>query len=193
MANATGNADISDYSPTTRGAYNPDDVAAALADSFGIATVAAKKLGCSAQTVRLYVQRYAVCRDAQNEGRQLLADHAEVSLVRKVKDDEQWAVKMALHAHGADRGYVPEAGMVAAETARAVIEAVGALVRMHVKDRDALVAIFSGINELAGQEVMRVPTIESGDARESDVVLDDAEILQAESVVSQGDTTGERG
>lgn len=157
MANPTGNKTLFVYSPTAGGtAYDPEDVAAALADSFGIASAAAKKLGCTAQMVREYAQRFPQVRAAQYEGRQRMADRAEIALVRRVDAEEQWAVKTALHAHGADRGYLPDAGWVAVETARAVIEQVGALVAAHVRDRAALLAIYAGINALAGQEVMRV-------------------------------------
>lgn len=63
--------------------YTPTVVADALRETKGMTTLAARKLGCDYKTIRKYMDRYAVVRDAAKEAREHLGDQVELTLVRQ--------------------------------------------------------------------------------------------------------------
>lgn len=159
--NPRGNPDVWRSSPQATPKYDPEAVADALRTSLGVASVAAEKIGCPADAVRRYVRQYEVCRLAQIEGRERFADHAEVALIGATRDREAWAVRMALLAHGRERGYVSEFGTIPVDAATACVAAIVAVLREKLSTRDpiALREIFESINQLAGADVIELPAL----------------------------------
>jgi hypothetical protein len=85
--------------------YTAEQVAQAIRDSNGIKAVAARRLGCSRQTVVKYASDYAICREACITSRETVVDLAEGQFVAAIGRGEPWAVSMALKTLGRDRGY----------------------------------------------------------------------------------------
>lgn len=89
--------------------YPADEVAEALRASYGIVTQAARRLGCSRQTVHKKINKYKTVREARDEGRARAVDEGEGRLMKIVKDsdhkDHFKAVRMLLRTQGKNRGY----------------------------------------------------------------------------------------
>lgn len=86
--------------------YTAEQVIAALEGTKGMVTLTARKLGCSAQTVRNYIERHPTIAAAYKEQREGFLDIAELSLQKAVQNGEGWAVCFALKTIGRSRGYV---------------------------------------------------------------------------------------
>ena len=86
--------------------FTAKQIIAALKDASGMVYVAARKLGCSHQTIYNYAKRYASVQEAINEERGHLIDTAELALKRAILDGEGWAICFTLKTIGKDRGYV---------------------------------------------------------------------------------------
>lgn len=85
--------------------FKVEDVVTALQNSSGLVYVAARQLGCSANTVYNYAKRYPQVQEAIDGERGLLIDTAELALVRAVERGEAWAVSLVLKTIGKARGY----------------------------------------------------------------------------------------
>ena len=85
--------------------FTVDQVVKALTDNHGFQYLAARKLGCSPETVRTYMQRYPKVRQAQIDASELVNDLAEGALVKAILAGEPWAVQFRLRTKGRDRGY----------------------------------------------------------------------------------------
>ena len=57
--------------------YTSQQVADALTQAKGFVSVAARNLGCTDQTVRNYIERYAACKQAVTDAREAMIDYAE--------------------------------------------------------------------------------------------------------------------
>ena len=57
--------------------FNVAEMAAAVYEAKGLASIAAKRLGCSPKTVRNYAARYPTVADAIAQAREDLKDFAE--------------------------------------------------------------------------------------------------------------------
>ena len=68
--------------------------------------LAAKRLGCSHQTIYNYARRHPTIQQAIDANRGELLDHAESKLRNAIMDGESWAVQFALRTIGRNRGYV---------------------------------------------------------------------------------------
>ena len=86
--------------------YTPEQVIAALQQTKGLVSLAARKLGCTPRTVRNYAERYEDVAGALYEERQHLLDTAELALHNAVLAQERWAVEYTLSTLGRERGYV---------------------------------------------------------------------------------------
>jgi len=86
--------------------YTPQQVIAALTESRGMVTVAAKRLTCDPCTVRKYCHRYPAVREALYEARETTTDVAELALFKAIEAGESWAVTLYLKTIGKERGYV---------------------------------------------------------------------------------------
>jgi hypothetical protein len=86
--------------------YTPHEVANALHETKGMQFVAAKRLGCSQDTIARYIERYALVRQAARYERGEMIDVAELKLWQAIQNGEPWAIKLCLMTLGKDRGYV---------------------------------------------------------------------------------------
>ena len=86
--------------------YTPQQVADALNETRGMVFLAAKKLGCSDDTIYNYAKRYKAVGDALRQQRGQFVDMAELKLWNAVNEGEAWAVQFALRTLGKERGYV---------------------------------------------------------------------------------------
>jgi hypothetical protein len=86
--------------------YTPAQVATALKRTKGLQHLAAKELGCTYMTIRRYIARYAVVREAATTQRGELVDLAEMRLYQSILRGEAWGVTLCLKTLGKDRGYV---------------------------------------------------------------------------------------
>lgn len=89
---------------TTR--YSAKQVREALEECRGMVSFAAKRLGCTPQTIRKYAERFAQVALAIEDAREDMVDTAELSLRQAVQKGEPWAVTMTLKTLGSKRGYV---------------------------------------------------------------------------------------
>ena len=85
--------------------YTPQEVAQAILESYGILAEAARRLGCSRMAVYNYIRRYATCRAALAEAREIVGDRAEGRLFRAIAEGEPWAIQFYLSRQCRDRGY----------------------------------------------------------------------------------------
>lgn len=86
--------------------YTAAQVIAALLDTKGLVFLAARQLGCDADTVRNYMKRYPSVRAAAVQQRGEMVDLAESKLWQAIEDGEAWAITLCLKTLGKDRGYV---------------------------------------------------------------------------------------
>ena len=86
--------------------FTPKQVADTLNETRGMVFLAAKKLGCSDDTIYNYAKRYKAVGDALRQQRGQFVDMAELKLWNAVNEGEAWAVQFALRTLGKERGYV---------------------------------------------------------------------------------------
>ena len=77
----------------------------AIEGSGGIATVISKRLGISRQTLYAYQKKLPWIQDLRQDAREDFVDMAEGKLIKKVKEEEDWAIKFTLSTLGKIRGY----------------------------------------------------------------------------------------
>jgi len=68
--------------------------------------LAAKRLGCDADTINRYCQRYPTVMAAKQAERGEMVDTAELKLWQSIQNGEAWGITLALKTIGKDRGYV---------------------------------------------------------------------------------------
>ena len=86
--------------------YTPKQVADALTKSKGMVYVAARNLGCAANTIYNYAERYAIVQEVIDQERGMMIDTAEIALWKALQNSEAWAVSLVLKTIGKNRGYV---------------------------------------------------------------------------------------
>lgn len=86
--------------------YTQEAMIRAIEASNGMVYVAAKKLGCAANTVYSYAKRYPAVQKAIDEQRGILLDTAELALLKAITHGEGWAVCFTLKTLGKQRGFV---------------------------------------------------------------------------------------
>lgn len=85
--------------------YTAQQVSDALLDTAGIKSAAARKLGCTHQTVDNYIARYPTVAAAYEQARASIVDKAESVLLQKLNRNEWDAAKFVLTTLGKDRGW----------------------------------------------------------------------------------------
>jgi len=78
----------------------------ALQATKGMAHLAAKRLGCSHETVTNYCRRYPTVQAAKDAERGVMVDEAELRLWAAVQAGQPWAIAFTLRTLGRHRGYV---------------------------------------------------------------------------------------
>lgn len=71
--------------------YSAKQMADAIYKSKGMLTIAARQLGCSYNTVRSYIDRYATVKEAYDEASEVTGDEIELTLLNKAlgkRDDK---------------------------------------------------------------------------------------------------------
>jgi len=68
--------------------FTPEQMIRAIEETKGLITLTARKLGCTAETVRGYARRYASVRKALEEEREKTLDVAELALFSQVQAGE---------------------------------------------------------------------------------------------------------
>jgi hypothetical protein len=86
--------------------YTAQQVAAALTAAKGFVSVAAKNLQCSDQTVRNYMERYAMCKQAVTDARESMIDIAEGRLYQNINSGDNTAIIFFLKTQAKHRGYI---------------------------------------------------------------------------------------
>lgn len=86
--------------------FSAEAMIQAIRDTKGLASLAAKRLGCDPETVRIYAKRYPTVAAALQEERERMTDIAELSLYNQIQAGEGWAVCFYLKTQGRARGYV---------------------------------------------------------------------------------------
>lgn len=85
--------------------FTQEKVIAALHESKGMVTVAARRLRCSPTTVESYLARFPACAEARRQEREAMLDIGELALLKAVQAGEGWAVCFLLKTQGRGRGY----------------------------------------------------------------------------------------
>ena len=85
--------------------YTNVQIGDALKDTKGMLYLAAKKLGCSPDTVRNRLKKTEALRNLQEALRGETTDTAELKLYTAILAGEPWAVQFYLKTQAKDRGY----------------------------------------------------------------------------------------
>jgi len=106
---------LESYTVARPEAYTAAQMIEALEQTYGLVSPAARRIGCSPQTVYNYARRYTAVQDAIEEGRCCLLDLAGFSLFEAVEGcvmadgtivpPQRWAIEFVLRTRGRDRGY----------------------------------------------------------------------------------------
>jgi alanine-alpha-ketoisovalerate/valine-pyruvate aminotransferase len=86
--------------------YKTQEIIDALESMNGMVYLAARKLGCTAQTIYNRMAKSSAIKDALENSRGELIDISEQKLRQAVLNGEPWAVAMVLKTLGKQRGYV---------------------------------------------------------------------------------------
>ena len=98
---------------------------AAIPGSGGIVTQIAKKVGCSWNTARKYIDNHPSVQQAYNDECEAILDMAEAALFKQVSQEEAWAVKYLLATKGKGRGYTERTELTGADGAAISLTSVG--------------------------------------------------------------------
>ncbi len=77
----------------------------ALTEKKGMVYLAARKLGCEADTIYDRAKTDEDVANAMRKARGEVIDDAETRLFNAMRDDQPWAIQMILKTIGKDRGY----------------------------------------------------------------------------------------
>ena len=86
--------------------YTQKEIIDALRETKGMVYLAAKRLGCEAQTIYNYRDRYPAVRAEMEQQDGEVDDAAEMVLYKAIMAGEPWAVQFRLRTKGKGRGYV---------------------------------------------------------------------------------------
>lgn len=86
--------------------FTPAQMIAALGETKGMVFLAAKRLGCSHDTVLRYCKKYPSVQAEKARHQGALVDLAELKLWESVQRGEAWGISLVLKTLGRDRGYV---------------------------------------------------------------------------------------
>jgi hypothetical protein len=85
--------------------FTTSQIKTALEATRGLASLAARRLGCTHGTVLNYMKRYQEVHDVAERMREAMTDVAELKYWRAIQRGEAWAVTMQLKTQGRERGY----------------------------------------------------------------------------------------
>lgn len=119
--------------------FKIEDVVLALQESKGLVYVAARRLGCSANTIYNYAKKHPVIQETIDQERGLMVDTAELALWRAIQDGEGWAIALVLKTLGKQRGYVERQELTGADGGALTVQAVDyrKLITAVAPDEDA--------------------------------------------------------
>ena len=86
--------------------YTAQQMIEVIQDAKGILTVAARKLGCSRNTLYRYMQKYATVQDAYDEANESNIDFVETKLMEQINKGNITAIIFFLKTKAKHRGYV---------------------------------------------------------------------------------------
>lgn len=86
--------------------FTAAQVIAALQETKGMVFLAAKRLGCTPETLQRYCKRYPTVQAAKDAERGEMVDTAELKLWQSIQNGEAWGIAYCLSRLGKDRGYV---------------------------------------------------------------------------------------
>ena len=89
--------------------YTQEEVIDALEASHGLISPAARRLGCSRDTIRTYIEEYPEIARTKKDLREVVKDIGEDGLIAAAKRGEAWAICFLLKCIAKDRGYVEKA------------------------------------------------------------------------------------
>ena len=104
--------------------YTAEQMIDALAESMGMISPAARKLGCSRDTIRRYLAEYPEIAEAIEDANEEVSDIAELKLLDAIKHGGAWAICFRLKTKAKNRGYVEKAELTGAHGAPVKIELV---------------------------------------------------------------------
>lgn len=90
-------------------------IIAALDESSGLLTLAAKKAGYSYMTICRYVHDYPAVKDAVTAAKERMLDFTEGKLYEKIKAGDNIAILFYLKTQGKSRGYIERSEVTGAE------------------------------------------------------------------------------
>ena len=85
--------------------YKLAEIEAALREARGMVYVAAKRLGCSPNTIKARLEKSEALRDSLTAERGFAGDTAELKLYQAVQNGDAWAIQFYLRTQGRARGY----------------------------------------------------------------------------------------
>ena len=86
--------------------YSAKQIIEALEDTKGMKTLAAKKLGCSYNTIQRYINEYPTVKEAYEKAHNLMGDAVELKLYEKAMSGDTTAMIFMLKTKFKERGYV---------------------------------------------------------------------------------------
>lgn len=95
--------------------YTKKEIIAALIASKGTVYIAARRLGCAANTVYRFAEKYPEVKEAMHHERGMQIDVAELQLQAAVNRGEPWAIALTLKTIGKDRGYTERTEVTGAD------------------------------------------------------------------------------
>src|ERR1043165_7762718 len=101
--------------------YTPKEVAQAIRQTKGMLYLAAKRLGCSYQTVLNYCDRYKLVEEVRQAQRGEMVDLAEIKLYQSIQKGEAWGIAFCLKTLGKDRGFVERQEVTGKDGAEGVL------------------------------------------------------------------------
>jgi hypothetical protein len=104
--------------------YSVEQMIDALAESMGMISPAARKLGCSRDTIRRYLAEYPEIAEAIEDANEEVNDIAELKLLDAITRGEAWAICFRLKTKAKNRGYVEKAELSGAKGAPVKIKLV---------------------------------------------------------------------
>lgn len=119
--------------------YKTADIEKALRETKGLLTVAAKRVGCSYNTLKSYINKYKTLQSALHEINENRLDFTESKLLKKIDNDDLTAIIFYLKCKGKSRGYV-EKSEVEHSGAISVTEFLNALPPATARDARKLLA-----------------------------------------------------
>jgi molybdenum-dependent DNA-binding transcriptional regulator ModE len=86
--------------------YTAKQIIQALEETKGMKTLAAKKLGCSYNTVQRYINEYPTVKEAYEQAHNTMGDAVELKLYDKAMSGDTTAMIFMLKTKFKSRGYV---------------------------------------------------------------------------------------